>query len=51
MFVGFLILLIGILMLLDRLGVIQGDFWEYFWPGALIALGISMVLKNRKSNN
>ncbi len=48
MFIGFLILLIGILMLLDRLGVIHGDFWDYFWPGALIALGISMVLKDRR---
>ena len=32
MFIGFLILLIGILMLPDRLGVIHGDFWDYFWP-------------------
>ena len=49
MFIGFLILLLGILMLLERLGVIHGGFWDYFWPVALIALGISMVFERRKS--
>jgi hypothetical protein len=47
MFIGFLILLIGVLMLLDQLGIIHGNFWSYFWPGALIALGISLIVKNR----
>jgi hypothetical protein len=49
MFWGFLILLMGVLMLLDRLGIIYGNFWEYFWPGALVALGASMIFKHRKS--
>ena len=51
MFWGFLILLIGVLMLLDELNIIYGDFWDYFWPVALIALGASMVFKNRKNKS
>jgi hypothetical protein len=50
MFIGFLILLLGVLMLLDQFGIIHGHFWDYFWPVALIALGASMVLKHRKTN-
>ena len=48
MFFGFLILLIGVLLLLNRLGIIYGDFWDYFWPVLLVALGLSMIFKNRK---
>ncbi len=48
MFWGFLLLLLGALMLLDKLNIIYGNFWEYFWPVALIALGASMIFKDRK---
>ena len=48
MFVGVLLLLLGVLMLLDQLGYIYGDFWDYFWPVALNALGDSMVFRERK---
>ena len=47
MFFGALMVLFGLLMLLDRMGYLPGDLWEYFWPLALIALGISIVLKHR----
>ena len=50
MFVGSLMLLIGMLMLLDRLGYLPGDWWDYFWPLAIMALGISMVLRHRNNN-
>ena len=49
MFIGFLILLVGILMLLDKFGLIHGSFWDYVWPVALIALGLSMVIRNKNS--
>ena len=48
MFIGFLILLLGVIMLLTQLDVIRGGVWDYFWPTALIALGISLIAKNRK---
>ena len=44
-FLGILLLLIGSLMLLERLGIIYGDVWDYVFPLALIALGISFVFK------
>jgi hypothetical protein len=43
MFVGMLLLLLGALMLLDKFGLLAGDAWDYFWPLAVIALGVSMV--------
>jgi len=50
MFIGILLLLIGALLLLDKLGIIYGDFWDYLWPVALIALGASMIFERRKKS-
>jgi len=47
MFIGFLIIIIGVLMLCDHLGILPGDVWDYFVPMALIALGISMIFKDK----
>lgn len=49
MFWGTILLLLGMLMLLDKIGIIRGDIWDFFWPLALIALGVSMMLKHRNS--
>ena len=50
MFLGFLLLVFGILMLLDRMGIIYGDVWDYFWPIAVVAFGLSLIFKSRKNN-
>ena len=47
MFLGVLILLLGVLLLLQQLDIIRGGVWEYFWPAAVIAIGISMIVKHR----
>ena len=47
MFCGVLILLLGTLLLLQQLDIIHGGIWEYFWPVAVIAIGISMIVRNR----
>lgn len=47
MFVGALLLILGVLMLLQRMGIIYGGIWDYFWPVCIIALGVSMLLKSR----
>ena len=47
MFLGVLILLLGVLMLLQQLDIIRGGVWEFFWPAAVIAIGISMIVKHR----
>lgn len=48
MFVGVLLLLLGGLMLLQRLHIITGTVWDYFFPIALVALGASMVFRHRR---
>jgi len=47
MFVGVFILLLGVLMLLEELGIIYGDWSDYILPIALIALGASMAFSNK----
>jgi hypothetical protein len=49
MFVGILLLTLGVLMILDKMGIIYGSVWDYLWPVALIALGVDFIFKhNRK---
>ena len=49
MFVGILLLVLGVLMLLDKLGIIYfSSTWDYFFPVALIALGASFIMKDKK---
>lgn len=51
MFVGILLLILGALLLLERLGIIYGDIWEYFLPIVLIALGASMVFRSQNKRS
>ena len=37
---------IGTIFLLRNLGYIYGDIWAYFWPGILIAVGLSILVKH-----
>jgi len=48
MFIGALLVLLGILMFLDRVDILSGPVWDYFWPLALVALGLSMIVRSRK---
>ena len=48
MFFGVLLIIMGILMFLDRIGVLHGDMWNYFWPTVIIAIGISMIFKDKR---
>jgi hypothetical protein len=45
MFTGVLLLIIGILMILDKMNIIHGSMWEYLVPAALIALGLDFIFK------
>ena len=49
MFVGVLLLLLGALMLMDKFGLLRGDAWYYFWPLAVIALGVSLVFDSTRN--
>ncbi|MEW5994155.1 MAG: DUF5668 domain-containing protein [Candidatus Zixiibacteriota bacterium] len=48
MFVGILLVLLGGLMLLEKMDVISGSIWDYFLPIALVALGASMIFSRRR---
>ena len=48
MFFGALLLIFGVLLLLDKLGVINGNIWDYFWPAALVALGVHLIFRSRR---
>lgn len=37
---------IGTVFLLKNLGYIYGNIWEYIWPGVLIAVGLSILVKH-----
>ncbi len=51
MFMGILLLLLGLLILLQRLGVIHGGFWGFLWPAVLVAVGVYLITKNRSKPN
>jgi hypothetical protein len=48
MLFGFLLLLLGCLMLLNQFGLLEGSLWNYFWPLVVIAIGVSIIIKNRQ---
>lgn len=43
MYFGFGLVVIGILLLLNNLGILKGDSWDYIWPVAIILIGFSMI--------
>lgn len=50
MFWGLAVLLIGLILLLERLNVIEGGLLKY-WPVLLIALGATMVVNWWRERN
>ena len=48
MFIGILLLILGVLMFLDKLGIIYGSVWDYLIPVALIALGAECIFKRTR---
>ncbi len=43
---GIIIAGLGTVFLLRNLGYIYGNIWEYVWPGILIAVGLSILVKH-----
>jgi uncharacterized membrane protein HdeD (DUF308 family) len=42
--VGLILIVVGILALLIKLGILSGSLWSYTWPAILIILGVSFIL-------
>jgi hypothetical protein len=51
MWVGFVLICIGILVLLSNLNLIKGDVWNYIWPIILVVFGISLILKRNRRDH
>jgi len=45
MFVGLMVLLVGIVFLLQNLGYISGNVWGIIWPAIIIIVGLSMIMR------
>ena len=49
MVVSLLLIIIGLVYLLKNLGFISGGVWGIIWPLILVALGLYLILKRRRS--
>ena len=45
---GLVLVVLGVLFLLEEMGIITGSFWGYFWPVILIVVGFSLMDKDKK---
>ncbi len=43
MFFGLVLVIVGVMLLLEKLGIVTGSVWNYVWPCLIIALGLSIV--------
>jgi hypothetical protein len=50
MFFGIALIVLGVLLLLSQLGIIHGSFWSYFWPVLVIAVGIRLVVGDKRKS-
>ena len=37
------VVIIGFLLLFEKMGILSGEMWGYFWPMLIIAIGLSMM--------
>jgi len=51
MFFGLAIILLGVIFLLNSLGIISGDTWNIIWPSLLIIIGASILVKDMKKES
>ncbi len=40
---GLVVIDVGVIALLVRTGLITGSIWSYFWPTALIIIGLPII--------
>ena len=51
MFVGLILLIIGVIFLLRNLGYITEPVWSVIWPAILIVIGVGILLKRLKQRD
>jgi len=45
---GAIVMLIGVWLLLNSLGIVRVGFWEMFWPLILVGIGSMLVLQSMR---
>jgi membrane protein YdbS with pleckstrin-like domain len=48
LFIGLILIAVGVFALLVQLDVLSGSLWSYVWPSIIIALGLSFLLGIRR---
>lgn len=48
MFLGWLLILIGLIFLLKQLGILSGSAWGVIWPALLIIWGLVILTRKGK---
>lgn len=48
MFFGIVLVILGALLLLNEMDIIYWSFWSYIWPILIIAVGVRMILGDKK---
>lgn len=47
MLIGIAIVIIGLVLLMQALGLITGNIWSVVWPSLLIILGVGIICKEQ----
>lgn len=42
---GVIVIIVGLVFLLDNMGVIGGPVFDYVWPLIIIAVGVQLILR------
>lgn len=45
MWFGLGLVFVGILLLLNNLGIITGDSWDYIWPAIIVLIGLNIIFR------
>lgn len=50
MLAGILLIILGALILLEQMGIITGGIANYFWPLAVVAVGVWLIGRSAKKD-
>jgi ABC-type glycerol-3-phosphate transport system permease component len=45
MFIGLIIIVIGLVLLMQNMGFVSSEIWNVIWPSIIILFGISLLMK------
>jgi len=47
MFFGFVIIIIGLVFLMQNLGLLGQEVWNIVWPAIIILFGVSLIIRKK----